>query len=193
MLGIACFAATCVVTQCLRHDLDWIDVPLSFYLLGSWSTGLHVAYVVMAIALILFGAAMYRGLTPSARSSAPLLLFIVAGIALCVVMAEGTNTWAHPNTLHGFVHGVAARTTFLCVTVAMLLQAWRMRLDVRWRSRFAWAFGGAWVCFVGLWVQVLWRDLPRGLSQKVLVLLILTWLVAVAWQASRPVATATPA
>ncbi|HET6586338.1 MAG TPA: hypothetical protein VFG67_01030 [Oleiagrimonas sp.] len=34
LAGILVFALACVLTQILRRDLDWVDVPLSFYLLG---------------------------------------------------------------------------------------------------------------------------------------------------------------
>lgn len=182
LAGIVLFTLTCLMVQVLRGDLDWVDVPLSFYLLGAWGMELRVAYVVMAVSLVVLAAGLYRSLSPSARSAAPLLLFAVAAVALCVVAVAETNTWAHPNTLHGFVHGTAARTTFLCLTVAMLLQACRMRLDVYWRPWARPAFLGALTCFTGLWVQALWRDLPRGLSQKVLVLMILLWLAAMAWK-----------
>lgn len=183
--GIIVFALACALAQCLRHDLDWVAVPLSFYLLGPGGTWLRAAYFVMAASLTLLGTCLYRSLSLQARSTAPLLLFIVSGLALCVVATADTNTRVHPATFHGFVHGVAAQTTFLCVTVAMLLQSARMRLDVRWRPWFKPAFTGAAVCFVALWVQVLWRDLPRGLSQKVLILLILAWLAAAAFGAWR--------
>ncbi|HEX7339012.1 MAG TPA: DUF998 domain-containing protein [Rhodanobacteraceae bacterium] len=180
LAGISIFASTCALAQFYRHDLDWVAVPLSFYLLGPGGLWLRAAYFVMAASLTLLGIGLYRELSAPARSAAPLLLFIVAAVALCVVAVADTNTWAHLATFHGFIHGVAAQTTFLCVTVAMLLQAARMRLDAYWRPRFKRALAGATVCFVALWVQGLWRALPRGLSQKVLVLMILAWLATVA-------------
>jgi hypothetical protein len=38
------------------------------------------------------------------------------------------------------------------------------------------AFTLAAVCFAMLWVHVLWREAPRGLTQKVVIVLILGWL-----------------
>lgn len=182
LAGILVFALACVLTQILRRDLDWVDVPLSFYLLGPGGMWLRAAYFVMAASLALLGIGLYHALAMPARSAAPLLLFIVSAVALCITAVEETNTWAHPATLHGFIHGVAAQATFLCVTVAMLLQSLRMRLDVHWRAWARPAFLGALVCFVSLWVQALWRGLPRGASQKVLVLMIVLWLAAAAWK-----------
>lgn len=181
LTGILVFALACVLTQILRRDLDWVDVPLSFYLLGPGGMWLRAAYFVMAASLVLLGIGLYQALAAPARSTAPLLLFIISAAALCITAVEETNTWAHPATFHGFIHGVAAQTTFLCVTMAMLLQSLCMRLDARWRPWARWALLGALACFVSLWVQALWRDLPRGASQKVLVLMIVLWLAAAAW------------
>lgn len=182
LAGILVFALACVLTQILRRDLDWIDVPLSFYLLGPGGMWLRAAYFVMAASLVLLGLGLYHALATPARSIAPLLLFVVSAVALCITAVAETNTWIHPATFHGFIHGVAAQATFLCVTVAMLLQSLRMRLDSCWRPWAKPALWGALVCFVSLWVQALWRDLPRGVSQKVLVLMIVLWLAAAAWK-----------
>jgi hypothetical protein len=183
--GMAVFLATGITAQCLRPDLDWVRVPNSFYLIGPWGDMVRAGYCAMALALILLGTDAYRALTPAARSAAPLLLFVTGGAALALTALAATDTWNHPPTLHGFVHGVAAQAAFLCTATAMLLQAWRLRHDARWRRWFRGAFAYAALCFALLWVQAFWRALPRGLSQKLLILLILGWLIAAAWRLLR--------
>ncbi|MBD8871630.1 DUF998 domain-containing protein [Rhodanobacter sp. DHB23] len=179
------FLTTGIAAQCLRPDLDWMRVPNSFYLIGPWGSMVRAGYYALALGLALFGASAYRTLAPAARSAAPLLLFVAGGAALALTAIETTDTWNHPPTLHGYVHGIAAQTAFLCTAAAMLLQSWRLRGDMRWRHWFRPAFGYAAMCFVLLWVQAFWRALPRGLSQKALILLMLGWLVAAAWQLLR--------
>ena len=44
--------------------------------------------------------------------------------------------------------------------------------------------GWALVCFTGVWVLALFRDLPRGLSQKALVAAIVLWFGFVAFAAA---------
>lgn len=185
LAGMLAFLATGIAAQCLRPDLDWMRVPNSFYLIGPWGGMVRAGYYALALGLALFGASAYRALTPAARSAAPLLLFVVGGAALALTAIETTDTWNHPPTLHGYVHGIAAQTAFLCTAAAMLLQSWRLRADARWRRWFRPAFAYAALCFVLLWVQAFWRTLPRGLSQKALILLMLGWLVAAAWQLLR--------
>lgn len=179
------FLATGIAAQCLRPDLDWMQVPNSFYLIGPWGGMVRAGYYAMALALVLFGTSAYAALAPAARSAAPLLLFVVGGAALALTALATTDTWNRPPTLHGYVHGVAAQSAFLCTATAMLLQAWRLRGDTRWRRWFRPAFAYAAFCFTLLWVQAFWRTVPRGLSQKVLILLMLGWLIAAAWRLLR--------
>jgi hypothetical protein len=185
LAGMAVFLATGIAAQCLRPDLDWVRVPNSFYLIGPWGGMVCAGYYAMAAALVLLGAAAYRALSAEARSAAPLLLFAVGGAALALTALATTDTWNHPPTLHGYVHGVAAQAAFLCTASAMLLQAWRLHADARWRRWFRPAFAYAALCFVLLWVQAFWRALPRGLSQKLLILLMLGWLMSAAWRLLR--------
>ncbi len=179
--GTLVFVAVAVVVQWLRPDLDWLDAPLSFYLLGGYGHVLQAAYVVLACALVCLGGGFYGALRREARSLAPWSLFSYAASALVVTALAHSNLPGHAPTLQGLVHGVAAQAAFLGATVAMLLQSWRLRDDARWRSRFRFAFALALVCFVGLWVDAIWKGMPRGLEQKLLIALIVCWLLCAAW------------
>lgn len=179
--GVAVFAFTCLAAQFLRSDLDWARAPLSFYLLGEYGWVVRGAYFILGVALVLLGWGYYRTLSAPARSSTPLLLFCFAGVSLDITALADSHTGDGPLSWEGVVHGLAATVAFLCVTSAMLLQAWRLRADAVWRRRFATAFSLAVLCFVAMWVHALWRDAPRGLTQKIVILLILAWLAMAAW------------
>ncbi|HEV8694837.1 MAG TPA: DUF998 domain-containing protein [Lysobacter sp.] len=182
LAGVAFFAIVCIAAQFARSDLDWLRAPLSFYLLGDYGLIVKGAYFVLGATLMLLGIGYYRALAMAARSGAPLLLFVSAGVALDVVALADSDLKPGSASLEAFMHGLAANTAFLCVTTAMLLQAWRLRGDALWRGRFAIAFALAAVCFIAMWVHVLWREAPRGLTQKVVIALILAWLaLAASW------------
>ncbi len=182
LVAVLAFSGICTAVQFLRGDLDGVRVPLSFYLIGPHAAMVRGAYVVLAMGLVALGAGWHRALAPAARSATSWLLFTIAAASLVVTAFATTNTWAHPATLHGFIHGVAAQTAFLTVTVAMLLTSWRLRLDPRWRGLHRLAWGWAIACFVAMWVQALWHAGPRGLEQKLLILALLAWLAVMAWQ-----------
>lgn len=185
LLGVATFAITCGGAQVVRGDFDWMRVPLSFYVLGPWGRGVEASYFALAPGLAALGVGWYRALDRGARSAASLLLFVIAAIALIITAIEFTDVPNQPPTLHGHVHVIAAGVTFLCVTVAMLLQSWRMRRDPRWRARFPGAFTLAAITFIALWIYALVKAVPRGLGEKVVIALILIWLWRAGWWLAR--------
>lgn len=192
LAGVSFFAVVCAAAQFVRSDLDWMRAPLSFYLVDPHGGWVQAAYVALAAALVSLGWGWYLGLRREARSAAPLLLFASAGLALSVTAFAETGRPGQPPVFEAFVHGVAAQAAFLCLTVAMLLQAWRLRGDPRWRHRFAAAFVLAAVAFAGMWVLALWRDAPRGLLQKVEIVVILSWLGLAAHWLRRGAISASP-
>lgn len=176
VLGVAAFAAICGGVQFARRDLDWIAAPLSLYLTGPFGAAVVAAYVALAFALIAIGAGFRGALSGRARSAAPLLLFVVGASALVLTALSEQRKAADASGFWALVHLIAAQTAFLCVTVAMLLQSWRLRGDARWRARFVAGFVLAAIAFVALWIYVLDHALPRGASQKIVIALILVWL-----------------
>ena len=185
LIGVATFAVACGAAQLLRTDYNVLGTPLSFYLLGPYGGVVEAGYFVLAVGLVALGVGWYRALARDARSAAPLLLFVLGATALAATAVEFTDVPGRPPTLHGFLHIVAAGTTFTCVTVAMLLQSWRLRHDPRWRPRFRSAFTLAAITFAALWIYALVKPIPRGLAEKVVVALILAWLWRAAWWLAR--------
>ncbi|TAN01116.1 MAG: DUF998 domain-containing protein, partial [Rhodanobacteraceae bacterium] len=135
LIGVATFAIACGAAQILRADYNVLGTPLSFYVLGPYGGMVKASYLLLAVGLVAFGIGWYHALARDARSAAPLLLFVLGAIALAVTAVEFTDVPGQPPTLHGFLHIVAAGTTFICVTVAMLLQSWRLRHDPRLPAR----------------------------------------------------------
>ena len=179
--GVFVFGAICFAVQFVRTDFNWVKVPLSFYVLGPYGGMVEASYFVLAAGLASLGLAWYRVLDRNARSAVPLLLFVIAAIALCVTAAELTDIPGRPPTLHGHVHVMAALVTFVSVTVAMLLQSWRLRSDPCWHRHFRPAFALAALTFIALWIYALAKPIPRGLGEKVVIALILLWLGRAAW------------
>lgn len=191
LLALCAFVLTALWTQWARDDLDWVQATLSLYLHGPWGLALRTAYCVLAVAIILLAWSLHVGLQSPRRSIAAPLLFGLAGLGLMGV-AVG-DSWL-PETaplLAPLVHGLAANSAFLCVSVAMLLQSWYLRADPRWTRWAALAWWWAWLCFVLLWLHVLWRGPPRGAGQKLVIAAVVLWLAAIAlqqWRQTRRVA-----
>jgi len=182
LLALALFVATALWTQWARDDLDWVQATLSLYLHGPWGLALRTAYCVLALAIMLLAVSLHANSCSPRRSAAAPLLFWVAALGLMGVAIGDSWLPERAPLLAPLVHGVAANTAFLCVSVAMLLQSWYLRADPRWRGWAGPAWWWAWGCFVLLWLHVLWRGPPRGAGQKLVIAVVLVWLVSVAWQ-----------
>ncbi len=174
------FLITAMTLQFLRADLDWQRATLSRYLLGPYGLWLRVMYCVLSLAIVGLAIGLYANLERRARSAAPLLLLVAGAVALSTVSIGDSWLPELAPDLHRFVHGFAASSAFLLVCTGMLLQAWRFRSDTYWRRYFALAFGWALVCFVVLWLHVLWPPASGAGVQKALILMIVSALSAAA-------------
>ena len=182
--GMALFVAIAIGIHLLRPDLDWVDAQMSRYLLQPYGGWLQLAYCALAVAIVAIAFAVQRSLSPPARSSGPLLLFIAGAASLVVTAFAPMDGDGADPTFVGWVHGGSAQAAFLCVTVAMLLQSAWLRHDARWRTSMPGALGIAAVAFAALWALVLVGGLPRGAAQKAVIAIIALWFVFI-WTALR--------
>jgi len=174
--GVAVFVVVCTAAQFLRSDLDWMQAPLSFYLIGPGGWIVKLAYVALSVSLVGIGTGFHRSLGAASRDRVPMLLFVISAVALTVTAISDTALRHGDASLHARIHLLAAGTTFVCVTTAMLLQSLRLREDARWRPSFVFAFVLAIAAFAALWIYATSHVLPKGLMQKIVILLIIAWL-----------------
>lgn len=184
LLGVVTFFVTALALQFVRGDYPWFRTPLSFYLIGPYSGWLHLGYFALAAAIVLIAVGCYFSSIPAARSAATLITFGLGALGVTVTALSPTDVDGHV-TRHGAVHLLAAALAFLATSVAMLLQSWRFRQDPGWRPYFHSAMSLAAVEFIWLWLYALLHTPINGAMQKCLILLILGWLAAVAWQLRR--------
>lgn len=185
MLLLVLFLACATWLQFARDDLDWAWATLSLYLHGPHGLLLRIAYCLLAVAIVVLAWTLYTQLRSDARRVLPPLLFSVAGLGLAGVAIGDSWLPGRAPLLAPLVHGLSAQTAFLCVTVAMLLQAWCFGRDRGWLWVHRTAWWWAWLAFAGLWLHVLWRASPRGFGQKLVIAMVVGWLLLVAIAAWR--------
>lgn len=172
------FLGTSLAVQYLRADYDWALAPLSFYLIGPYSGWLIAGFYTLAFATLCVASGLRASQAPIPLKRAAFALFVVDAVATCLVPLADTDLPGGPaHTVHGMVHYAVSATAFLSVTLAMLAQSWSFRQDPYWRRHFRMGFALAVFTFVMLATYVLWRGLPRGASEKAVILLIVLWLL----------------
>lgn len=181
LVALACFAVAGVGVQLLRIEHDWWQAPLSFYLSGPYSGWLRLAYALLGLAMAVLATGLWAALAPAARRQLVSVLLPLGGLALIATAYWPGPSPGHPVSDAGaLVHGLAAMAAFLLVGAAMLLQSAVLRHDPYWRPVAAPLLAVAALAFAGLWLHALWRELPRGASQKAVIALYLLWLCGVA-------------
>ncbi len=176
VIAIANFALTACVLQWMRADLDPIAMPLSAYLIGDGGAWLRCAYYLMAASLACLAWASYRVTIPHQRSGLASALFAIAALTLPAVAITATYEHSAHESLARLIHSMAAQTTFLCLVMGMLLLSLRWQRDPQRQASRRMGVVLAWLAFAQMWLLALWKNAPPGLTQKVLIALILWWL-----------------
>lgn len=176
VIAIANFVLTAGILQWTRADLDLIAMPLSAYLVGPGGVCLRRAYYLMAAALACLAWASYRASDIRERSRLASALLVVAALTLPLVAITATYEHSAQENLARLIHSMAAQTTFLCLVMGMLLLSSHWRRDPRLRHGSRAGIGLAWLAFAQMWLLALWPGAPPGLTQKLLIALILLWL-----------------
>jgi hypothetical protein len=174
--GVMAFVMVCGIAQFLRADLDWIRAPLSFYLIGPGGWWVKAAYLALSASLVAIGTGYGKTPVTVDRALLPSVLFWVSAVSLAITALSDTATHRGEVSLHSKIHAAAAAVTFTCVTTAMLLQSWRLRIDPVRSDRFRPMLLLAATAFIALWLYALTHLLPKGLMQKIVIGLIIAWL-----------------
>lgn len=184
--GVLAFALVCIAVQFARADLDWTTAPLSFYLVGAYGLVVKAAYIALGASLVALGLGFRAARVPVHARIAPALFALGAvalgAVALVVTAFAESATRPGPYSLEARIHGLAAMTAFLSVTLAMLWQSLCLRRDAEGRVRFTTALPLAVLAFLALLAHAVLRIGPRGISQKPVIVLILAWLAIGAWR-----------
>jgi hypothetical protein len=188
--ALIAFAAVCGGAQYWRTDLDPIAVPLSIYLTGPGGIYVRAVYDAMGLALIVFAIGSYGATSKRRRSVLAMMLFALPGLLLPVVATTELFKGSVYENLAALIHGLAAQATFLMLSFGMLLLSGRWWYEPRLNHGRVTGLTLAWLATAVLWLQTFMRQLPHGLMQKLLIVLLLLWL---AWAARQLLRISGPA
>jgi hypothetical protein len=196
MAGVAFFAAAMVAL----HLLHWHDPPrhVSNYthLRGGWLWDLGLAGLGFGTYLLVAG--LRRSVPLAAPANWAWRGLEVAGIMILGMIVFPTDRNLnpdHPTTVSGFVHDSFAvlSTFFICWSMLLLVASARLNPGLALFGRtWWWPIGtiGASLAWMGGDVTEYWP--LAAVVQRLVVILIVAWLMTVAWRARLAHATGMP-
>lgn len=171
MIGVGWFVAAVLILNVVDSDFSRIDNMISEYANGDYGWLMQSAFLGAGIGTVAIAVGIHKALEPSKLARVSVVLLYAAGIGFFLAL-ERTNGWLH---LIGSV----------IVFFAILFAVWTLwnvfRRDRSWEPLaktqlwFAIAYTTALIVLFGT------LGGPGGLTQRISVLVMMGWLITLAW------------
>jgi hypothetical protein len=181
VLGILYFFAAVTTEELLRPLYNPIQRTISELAVGPFGFLQTSAFVVLGLSLLALQHGLARSVRRSALSQIAFVLIALCGVAAFLAAAFPTNLQGAVVTLAGEIHESAADFGYAGLIVAIILLTVHFRRDDRWRTYFTASsslavLGAGSSVFMG---ATSGSDLS-GLSQRLMVVPLLLWVVLTA-------------
>jgi uncharacterized membrane protein len=187
--SLVLFLVIIVSLHVLRPDKNMLSCYLSEYAVGDYGWLMTTAFYALASA----AAMLLRGLllnTKSSKTSNITLSIFCVGILLAGIFPTDIPG-VPPPTLHGLIHALAALIALICLAISMISWSIAFKKNENWKSlaKPAMLFG---VISLILFIIHLVSPIPlRGLTQRILLVWDISWLLLVSWKLYRDAAGVT--
>jgi hypothetical protein len=182
MAGVGASLLALIALHVLDPDRSVVDGTISEYALGDYGWLQSVNDVVLGVGIIAIAIGLRQTLAPGKRVTAAWVLLLIVGLGfLTAAVFETDPRGAAESTTSGAIHGTAALVSVLGLVIA----AWLLRgVFTRDASYLHLARTQLWFAVlitVGVVVLVVLFEVgPAGLLQRLLVVVIASWLFVVA-------------
>lgn len=185
LTGISWFVIGVVSLHVLEPGFNPVTDYMSDYATGdTFGLLMNAAFFGAGVGTLAIGLGLRVALSPGKRVAATWVLLVVAGVAFIVVgLFNGDVTSATEMTLAGAIHVLGSMVLFISLLVAIWLLRGVFKRDPAWRAfvalqtTFAVALS---VGFVATFVTP--EGGPIGISQRLFVGVMMTWLLWLAWR-----------
>jgi hypothetical membrane protein len=140
--------------------------------------------LIAGLLLEVFAAVLFLGIRGAKGFKFGILLLTLSGFGLLVVGAFPTDLPHFAPTLNGMIHGIASKTTFLLLPLAILLIAPSLRKDPYWRPMFGFSIAIVAVTFIWMTIYRWWSPQELGLFglyERVLAAIEIIWIEVMAF------------
>ena len=190
VVGILYFFAAVTAEELLRPLYDPVQRTISELAIGPFGFLQTSAFVALGLSLLALQHALYRRLRHTLASKVALALLGVCGLLSFAAAIFPTDLRGAVVTAAGTVHELAASVGYAGLIIAMILLSLHFRRDERWRA-FAGPSTGLAVLgvFTSIFMGATSHTDVSGLSQRLMVVPLLSWVVWTALHARTTHAT----
>lgn len=149
MIGPALFAVVFILQNVVRTDDDAIAEPVSALSIGEYGWVQRLNFVVFGVLLLVFAAALHRGVASSRLGWVGPTLLLLAGVGLFVAATFSLARDATGAIYDPSFHGVAGMMFFGGTALALIALSRRLARDPRWRNLSRYSLGAGIASIVG--------------------------------------------
>lgn len=134
--GIIYFFVVVAILHILRADYNPIRQAVSNYAVGPYSFLMISGFFALALTMFTLALGLTEDLMLTHRAIIAVRLFYIASVGLVVVgiFPGDVNVPHPPATITGYIHWIAAGTSFLSTVIAAFLLSYCFKEDERWQS-----------------------------------------------------------
>ena len=140
--------------------------------------------IISGLLLEVFAATLLVGVRGVRGFKFGIMLLTLSGFGLLIVGAFPTDFPNFAPTLEGMIHGVASKTTFLLLPLAILLIAPSLKKDPNWKPLFGFSIATAALTVIWIAIYQWWSPQELGLFglyERVLAAIEIIWIEVMAF------------
>jgi hypothetical protein len=177
LIGFAYFLGAVAVLHVLRPDYDPISRTISEYANGAYGFLMTSSFVMLGLGSGALVLALARdGWASSGRSRIGIAFFTLWSVGVLVLSIFPTDRYGIPVSRNGIIHSFVALIAFVCLVLASVLLSLRFRHHVQWLSVARPSLTLAILIGISLVVFLVSPAAFKGITERVLILVVLVWL-----------------
>jgi hypothetical protein len=187
LVCFAVFAVGIALMHFLRRDYDVSSHMISDYAVGPWGGVMTMAFAGASLGCLMLALGLARSRPGSIVGWLAAALFAIASMGLAVAAVYPTDLPDAPSTSAGYIHEMSVLVNIASIVLAALLTAVVAVRDARWRAHRVPGVVLALLLVAAVAVQftTLYRGMPYGIANRLVVLVMTTWFVVTALRLRR--------
>jgi hypothetical protein len=186
VVGVGLFALSVAVLHILDPDVSVVEEPISMYSLGEYGWLSRAGTIAMGLGLVGIALGLRATLVAGTRVNASWVLVLVGGLGFFVSGLFATDpTGTTERTTGGTLHDIGGLVSMLSVLISVWMLRGVFSRDPRYQSFAATQLWIAGVVTASMAALLALGETQLGLMQRVFVVAVVSWLLALGIEVRR--------